>query len=155
MTNSLSENVFLANKSGSNDPQADSSQSVPASHASGASAKSCTTSLNGVAVARSGNTNSKSKKPTKKSQVVEISDPEDDDSLERNAALASPAKGAESCKATKVCKSLYMFIICIKKYHEGHQGGKQVISKSDAHPCQPAQDYQENCSSVLHCYLHG
>ena len=45
------------------------------------------------------------KKPTKKSQVVEISDPEDDDSLERNAALASPAKGAESHKATKVCKS--------------------------------------------------
>ena len=47
----------------------------------------------------SGNTNSKSKKPTKKSQVVEISDPEDDNLLERNAALASPAKGAESRKA--------------------------------------------------------
>ena len=104
-SNSLSKSVSLANKSGSNDPQADSSRSVPASHASGASAKSHTTSLNGVAVARSGSTISKSKKPTKKSQVVEISDPEDDDSLERNAALASPAKGAESRKATKVCKS--------------------------------------------------
>jgi hypothetical protein len=61
--------------------------------------------MNGVAVARSGNTNSKSKKTTKKSQAIEISDPEDDDSLERGAALASPAKGAESRKATKVSKS--------------------------------------------------
>ena len=104
-SNSLRESVSLANKSGSNDPQADSSQSVPASHASGASAKSHTTSLKGVAVAQSGSTISKSKNPIKKSQVVEISDPEDDDSLERNAALASPAKGAESHKATKVCKS--------------------------------------------------
>jgi hypothetical protein len=61
--------------------------------------------MNSVAVARSGNTNSKSKKPTKKSRVIEISDPEDDDSLERGAALASPAKGAESRKATMVSKS--------------------------------------------------
>ena len=58
-------------------------------------------------------------------------------------------------KLQRYAKVLYMFIICIKKYHEGCQGGKQVISKSDAHPCQPAQDYQERCSSVLHCYLHG
>jgi hypothetical protein len=61
--------------------------------------------MNGVAVARSGNTNSKSKGPTKKSRAIEISDTEDDDSLERGAALASPAKGAESRKATKVMKS--------------------------------------------------
>ena len=78
-----SKNASPANKSGSNDPQADSksSRQVPASrHASGAFVKSRTTSVNGVAVAQSGNTNSKSKKPTKKSWVVEISDPEDDDS---------------------------------------------------------------------------
>jgi hypothetical protein len=71
--------------------------------------------MNGVAVARSGNTNSRSKKPTKKSRVIEISDPVDDDSLERGAALASPAKGAESRKATKVRKR-YIFTICITKH---------------------------------------
>ena len=65
--------------------------------------KSRTTTVNNVAVARSGDTNSKSKK-TKKAQVIEISDPEDDDSLERGAALASPAKGSESRKATNVSK---------------------------------------------------
>ena len=99
-----SKNASSANRSGSNDPQDDTntSRSVPAS---GASVKSRTTSMNGVAVARSGNTNSKSKGPTKKSQAVKISDTEDDDSLERGAALASPAKGAESRKATKVMKS--------------------------------------------------
>jgi hypothetical protein len=68
--------------------------------------KARTTAVNDVAVARSGNANSKSKKPTKnlKAQVIEISDPEDDDSLERGAALASPAKGSESRKATNVSK---------------------------------------------------
>jgi len=82
----------------------DASRSAPAFRTSGTSVKSRATSMNGVTVARSGNTNSKSKKPTKKSRVIEISDPEDDDSLERGAALASPAKGAESRKATKVGK---------------------------------------------------
>lgn len=112
---SNSENASPANKSGSSDPQADSN-SVPQA-VSHASAKSRTTSVNAVAVARSGNTNSRSKKITKKSRTIEISDPEDDDSLEREAALASPAKGAESRKATKVSKSLYLpfFTVCIKK----------------------------------------
>jgi hypothetical protein len=105
------KNASRANKSGSNDSQANSSpgRSVPAPRAS---AKIRTTSVNGVAVARSGNVNPKSKKPSKKSRVVEISDQEDDDSLEREAALASPAKGAESRKATvtKVSKIIYMFL---------------------------------------------
>jgi hypothetical protein len=111
---SNSKNASPANKSGSNNPQADSnsSRSVPASRAS---AKSRTTSVNGVAVARSGNTNSKSKKPTKKSRVIEVSDPEDDDSLEREAALASPAKGAESRKDTKVSKSFIYVHYMYKK----------------------------------------
>jgi hypothetical protein len=74
--------------------------------------------MNSVAVARSGNTNSKSKKPTKKSRAIEISDSEDDDSLEKGAALASPAKGAESRKATMVSKSLYIFTIRITNYHD-------------------------------------
>jgi hypothetical protein len=104
------KNASPANKSGSNDPQANTSRSVPAPRASGTSAKIRTTSVNGVAVAQSGNMNPKSKKPTKNSRVIEISDQEDDDSLEREAALASPAKGAESRKATKVSKSLYMFL---------------------------------------------
>ena len=108
-----SKNASPANKSGSKDPQADSksSRQVPASrHASGAFVKSRTTSVNGVAVAQSGNTNSKSKKPTKKSQVVEISDPEDDDSLERGAALANPTKGTESRKATKVVSKSFIYL---------------------------------------------
>jgi hypothetical protein len=106
------------NSSSSNSSQlavTSTKKSVPASRVSGTgtgtSAKSRTTSVNGVAVTRSDNTgsNSKSKKPTnlKKSRVIEISDPEDSDSdsLEREAALASPAKGAESRKAsTKVSK---------------------------------------------------
>ena len=104
---SNSKNASPGNKSGSNYPQADfnSSRSVPASRVS---AKSRTTSVNGVAVTRSGNMDFKSKKPTKKSRVVEISDSEDNDSLEREAALASPEKGAESRKATKVCKFIYI-----------------------------------------------
>ena len=110
-----SKNASPANKleSGSNDPQADSKSSrpVPASRrASGTFVKSRTTSVNGVAVAQSGNANSKSKKPTKKSRVVEISDPEDDNSLERGAALASPAKGAESRKATKVVSKSFIYL---------------------------------------------
>ena len=70
-----------------------------------ASTKSCTTSANDVAtITRSENANSNLKK-SNKSQVIKISDPEsDDDSLEREATLASPAKGAESRKATKVSK---------------------------------------------------
>ena len=98
-----------ASQARSDNPQADfnSSRSVPVSRASGTSqaVNARTTSINGVAVARSGNMNSKSKKPAKKSHVIEISDPEDDDLLERGAALASPAKGAESRKATMVRKS--------------------------------------------------
>jgi hypothetical protein len=107
---SNSKNASPAKESGSNDHQPDSdfSRPVPASRASGTSIKSRTTSVNGVAVVRSGNTNSKSKKPTKKSRVIEISDAEDDDSLERDAALESPAKGAELRKATKVSKNLYL-----------------------------------------------
>ena len=76
-----------------------------------ASTKSHTTSANDVAtVTRSENANSNLKK-SKKSQVIKISDPEEsnDDSLEREAALASPVKGAESCKATKVSK-LYIYV---------------------------------------------
>lgn len=110
---SNSENASPAAKSGSNDPHADSnsSRSVRASRASG---KSRTTAVNGVVVARSGNMNSKSKKLTKKSRAIEISDSEDDDSLERGAALASPAKGMESRKDTKVSKSfIYLhYIYC-------------------------------------------
>ena len=107
------KNASRANLSGSDDPQANSSRSVPAPRASGTSAKIRTTSVNGVAVVRSGNMNPTSKKTTKNSRVIEISDQEDDDSLERDAALASPAKGAESRKATKVSKSLY---ICFNMY---------------------------------------
>jgi hypothetical protein len=92
-----------ANQSSSDDRQARQARPVPSSR---------TTSVNSVAVARSGHLNSKSesKKPTKK-PVIEISDPEDDDSesLERGAALASPAKGAESRTTEKVSKSLYIF----------------------------------------------
>ena len=109
---SKSKNISPAKESGSNDhqPVSDFSQQVPASRASGTSIKSRTTSENGVAVARTGDANSKFKKPTKKSRVIEItgSDAEDDDSLERDAALESPAKGAELRKAMKVSKSLYL-----------------------------------------------
>jgi hypothetical protein len=106
-----------SNNSGSNSFQSvvttSTKKSVPASRVSGTgtSAKSRTTSVNGVAVTRSDTgSNSKSKKPSnlKKSRVIEISDLEDSDSdtLEREAALASPAKGAESRKAsTKVSKN--------------------------------------------------
>ena len=113
----LQSNASPGNKSGSNYPQADfnSSRSVPASRVS---AKSRTTSVNGVAVARSGNMDFKSKKPTKKSRVVEISDSEDNDSLEREAALASPEKGAETRKATKVCKSFYISSNMYLKYRD-------------------------------------
>jgi hypothetical protein len=116
-----------SNNSGSNSSQSvitSTKKGVPASRVSGTgtSAKSRTTSVNGVAVTRSDNTgsNSKSKKPTnlkKKSQVIEISNPEDSDSdsLEREAALASPAKGAESRKAsTKVSKKIICSWTCIK-----------------------------------------
>jgi hypothetical protein len=118
-----------SNNSGSNSSQSvitSTKKGVPASRVSGTgtSAKSRTTSVNGVAVTRSDNTgsNSKSKKPTnlkpeKKSRVIEISDPEDSDSdsLEREAALASPAKGAESRKAsTKVSKKFICSRTCIK-----------------------------------------
>jgi hypothetical protein len=115
---SNSKNASLAKESRSNDrqPDSDSSRPVPASRASGASIKSRTTSVNGVAVVRSGNTNSKSKKPSKKSRAIEISDTEDDDSLERDAALESPAKGAELRKATKVSKGLYLhYLYCLLK----------------------------------------
>jgi hypothetical protein len=116
---SNSRNAPPANKSGSNNSGSNSSrpvdtstiESVPVSRVSGTSAKSRTTSANGVTVTRSDNTNSKSKKPTKKSRVIEISDPEDsDDSLEREAALASPAKGAESRNATKVSKKIIIYV---------------------------------------------
>jgi hypothetical protein len=91
LTTLRSENASPTNtKFGSDDRNP--SRPVPASR---------TTSINGVAVARSGATDS-TKKTAKKSQVIEVSDPEDDDSLERGAALASPTKGAESRKATKV-----------------------------------------------------
>lgn len=72
--------------------------------------KSRTTSENGVAIARTDVLKSKSKKSSKKNPVIEVSDSEDDDSLERQAALISPAKGAESRKATKVSKVLYTFL---------------------------------------------
>ena len=112
---SNSNNAPPANKSRNNSQaDANSSQSVPTSHASGTS-KFRTTSVNGVAVARSGNMNSKSKKSTKKSRVTEISDPEDDDSLEREVILASPAKGAEFHKAATVSKSfIYLHIYVLK-----------------------------------------
>jgi hypothetical protein len=92
-------------------------KSVPASasRVSGKSAKSRTTSVNGVAVTRSDNTgtNPKSKKSTKKSRVIEISDPEDlvdSDSLEREAALSSPAKGAESRKASTKVSKIFIYV---------------------------------------------
>lgn len=88
------------------------------SHASGTSAKSRTTSANGVAVARSdnaANAKSKSKKSSKKNQIIEVSDSEDNDSLERAAALVSPAKGAESRNATKVSEAcIFYYLISIE-----------------------------------------
>jgi hypothetical protein len=111
---SNSRNAPPANKSGTNSNNlnsgSNSSRSVDTVSHAGTYAKSRTTSENGVAVTnRSRNTNVKSKKPSKMSQIIEISDADDSDTLEREAALASPAKGAESRKATKVSKRSYMF----------------------------------------------
>ena len=92
-----------------------------------ASTKSRTTSANDVAaVTRSENANSNLKK-SKKSRVIKISDPEesDDDSLEREAALASPAKGAESRKATKVSK-LYIYV----------RSGRDVLRLEQGRQCE-------------------
>ena len=122
-----SKNAPLADKSArglnDRDPSSNSfralsvdTTTVPASHASGTSANFCTTSANDIAVAQSDNMKSKSKKPTKKNRVIKItgsdSDTEDDDSLEREAALASPAKGVESRKATstKVSKNFVCLV---------------------------------------------
>jgi hypothetical protein len=108
----------LANKSGGSESGTKSSRLVnsdtrKSATSSRGSTKSRTTSENGVAVAQSDNLNTKSKKPMKKSKVIEVSDSEDDDLLEREAALASPAKGSESRKDTKASKILYMFpVIC-------------------------------------------
>ena len=101
------------NKSGGPGP----SRLVPISQAS---VKSRTTSENGVAVAsaRSGNPNSKFKKPTQKRQVVEVSDSDDDDSLERGAALASPAKGAEFRKTSTVSKIFVYLSLYIIVYYD-------------------------------------
>ena len=62
-----------------------------------------------------------------KSRVIKISDPEesDDDSLEREAALASPAKGAESRKATKVSK-LYIYV----------RSGQDVLQLEQGRQCE-------------------
>ena len=95
---SNSKNGPLADKSAGGlnncDPSSNSSRArsvdittVPASRASGTSANFHTTSANGITVAQSDNTKSKSKKPTKKNGVIKItgsdSDTEDDNSLER------------------------------------------------------------------------
>ena len=94
----------MSNTSGKSTHAGTRSENPPSS----AYTKSRTTSTNAVALARTGNEKSKSKQSSKRAQVVEVSDSEDDDSLERDAALASPAKGVESRKTTKVSSVLYI-----------------------------------------------
>ena len=93
-------------------PQSPANQSSSNNHQARSVPPSRTTSSNGVAVARSGNLKSKSesKKPTtSKKPVIEISDDDDSESLERGVALASPEKGVDSRRVAKVSKNLYIF----------------------------------------------